>query len=163
MNKVISVKNTQEITDKIRNENKTIVVCGGCFDILHIGHISFLREAKKQGNYLFVLLENDKTVRKLKGANRPIHSQKERAEVLAALSFVDYVVLLDEMKSNDDYDNLMFKLRPDIIAATKNEPQAIHNERQAKEIGAKVSYVTDRIKNKSTTLLAEIISKNFDK
>src|SRR5476651_1704379 len=98
MNKVISVKNAQKITDKIKNENKTIVVCGGCFDILHVGHISFLQEAKKQGNYLFVLLENDKTVRRLKGSNRPIHHQEERAEVLAALSFVDYVVLLDEMK-----------------------------------------------------------------
>jgi rfaE bifunctional protein nucleotidyltransferase chain/domain len=163
MNKIINTKDAKTISKQIKATNKTIVLSGGCFDILHIGHIKFLQNAKKQGDYLFVLLENDKTVNKLKGPNRPINPQQERAQVLAAISFVDYIVLLDEMKSNKDYDNLIFSLSPDIIATTKNDPQAVHNKRQAKKIGAKVSFVTERIRNKSTTLLAELISKNFDK
>ena len=163
MKKIISVKTALKVLENIRKKNKIVVLTGGCFDILHVGHIRFLSKAKKQGDYLFLLLENDKTVKKLKGFNRPINSQKERAEVLAALSFVDYVVLLEEMKNNNDYDKLISALRPNIIATTKDDPQAIHNLRQAKEINAKVSFVTNRIKNRSTTLLAEIISKNFSK
>lgn len=163
MSKIINIKNAEKISKKLKEKNKIIVVTGGCFDILHIGHIKFLEKAKKQGDFLFILLENDKNVKKLKGSNRPINNQKERAQVLAALSCIDYVVLLNEMKTNKDYDNLIYKINPDIITTTKNDPQGIHNERQAKKINAKVSYVIDRIENKSTGNLAKIISKNFDK
>lgn len=163
MNKIVSVNKAQEISKKLKEKNKTIVVSGGCFDILHIGHIKFLENAKKQGDYLFILLENDKNVKKLKGNNRPINNQQDRAQILAAMSFVDYVVPLDEMKTNSDYDNLIYKINPNIITTTKNDPQGIHNERQAKKINAKVCYVINRIEDKSTSRLAEIISKNFDK
>lgn len=163
MNKIISVNKAQEISKKLKEKNKTIVVSGGCFDILHIGHIKFLENAKKQGDYLFILLENDENVKKLKGNNRPINNQQDRAQILAAMSFVDYVVPLDEMKTNSDYDNLIYKINPNIITTTKNDPQGIHNERQAKKINAKVCYVINRIEDKSTSRLAEIISKNFDK
>lgn len=163
MNKIVNVEEAHKISKQLKSLNKTIVLAGGCFDILHVGHITFLESAKKQGDYLFVLLENDENVKALKGNDRPINHQRERAQVLAAISSVDYVVLLGEMKTNDDYDNLIYALLPDIIATTQNDPQIIHNERQAKKIGAKVSVVTSRIKDKSTTLLAEIISKNFDK
>lgn len=163
MNKIINVRKAQKISKKLKEKNKIIVVSGGCFDILHIGHIKFLEKAKKQGDFLFILLENDKNVKKLKGSNRPINNQKERAQVLAAISYIDYVVLLNEMKTNNDYDDLIYKINPDIITTTKNDAQGIHNERQAKKINAKVSYVIDRIENKSTSKLAKIISKNFDK
>lgn len=163
MNKIITIKEAQKISQKLKKHNKIIVVTGGCFDILHIGHIKFLEEAKKQGDFLFILLENDKNVKKLKGNNRPINNQKERAQVLAAMSCINYVVLLNEMKTNNDYDNLILKINPDIITTTKNDPQGIHNERQARKINAKVSYIIDRIENKSTSKLAKIISKNFDK
>lgn len=163
MDKIIDLKAATDISSKLRSENKIIVVTGGVFDLLHIGHIKLLEESKKQGDILFVLLESDETVRKLKGEGRPINPQSDRAEILAALTFVDYVVKLSEMKTNQDYDDLIFKLKPNIITTTKNDPQGIHNERQAKEINAKVVYVINRIKNKSTTLLAQIIAKNFDK
>ena len=163
MNKIISANKAQEISKILRKKNKIIVVSGGCFDILHIGHIKFLKNARKQGDYLFILLENDKNVKKLKGNNRPINNQKDRAQILAAMSFVDYIVLLNEMKTNSDYDNLIYKINPNIITTTKNDPQGVHNERQAKKINAKVSYVINRIEDKSTSRLAEIISKNFDK
>ena len=163
MGKIVEVKKAVSEISKIKSGKKTVVLTGGCFDILHIGHIKLLRESKKQGDLLFVLLENDKTVKKLKGSERPINNQKERAEVLSSLSFVDYVVLLPEMKSNSDYDELVFSLKPDIITTTTGDLQGKHNERQAKEINAKVVYVVPFIKNRSTTRLAKIISENFKK
>ena len=161
MKKILNIKEALEVSKNIRKNNKTIVICGGCFDILHIGHIRFLEEAKKNGDFLFVLLENDRSVKKLKGKKRPINYQIERAEILSAIIFVDYVILLDEMKTNSDYDKLIFALNPNKIAVTKNDPQEIHNIRQAKQINASVVSVISRIKNKSTTKLTELIYKNF--
>ncbi len=163
MNKIVNTKEAISISAELKSEGKTIVLTGGCFDILHIGHVKLMQKAKKLGDILFVLLESDESVEKLKGSKRPINSQKERAEILAELSSVDYVVLMKEMKSNEDYDSLIYKLKPDIIATTKNDPQGVHNERQAKKINAKVSYVINRIKNKSTSQLAHIIYNNFPK
>jgi D-beta-D-heptose 7-phosphate kinase/D-beta-D-heptose 1-phosphate adenosyltransferase len=163
MNKIISIKEAKTIAKDFKKQNKKIIITGGCFDILHVGHMKLFNESKKQGDFLFVLLENDKTVKKLKGMGRPIYPQLERAEVLANLSSIDYIVMLNEMKNNEDYDNLITDLMPSVITTTENDPQAIHNERQAKKIGAKVLYVTKRINNKSTSLIAKIISDNFDK
>lgn len=161
MNKILNTYQAIRVSHKLHNQNKTVVLAGGCFDILHIGHIKFLEKAKKTGDYLFILLESDKTTRKLKGKKRPINTQGDRAQILAAISYVDYVVLLDNMNSNKDYDEVVYKLKPDVIATTKNDPQGIHNKRQAKKINAKVVYVINRIKNKSTTNLAKVISNNF--
>ncbi|MEK7159946.1 MAG: adenylyltransferase/cytidyltransferase family protein [Patescibacteria group bacterium] len=161
--KIVDIKKAEIICKEIRQKNKTVVISGGCFDILHVGHIRFLEKAKKTGDFLFILLESDKTTKKLKGRKRPINTQTDRAEILASLSCVDYVVSLRNMNSNKDYDEIVYKLKPDVIAITKNDPQEIHNKRQAKRINAKVAYVINRIENKSTSKLAEIISKNFDK
>ena len=161
-NKIIKVKDAEEISKILKKDNKSVVITGGCFDILHVGHIKLLSESKKQGDFLFILLENDNNVEKLKGNGRPINNQAERAQVLAALECVDYVVLLPEMKKNKDYDNLIYKLKPDVITTTKGDPQGIHNERQAKKINAKVVYVINFIKNKSTTRIANIISEKFN-
>ncbi len=161
MSKIITVNKAIKISVNLKKDKKSIVVCGGCFDILHIGHIKFLQKAKEKGDFLFVLLENDKNVKKLKGQKRPINKQKDRAEILASINFVDFVVLLNEMKTNTDYDSLIFSLKPNVIAITKNDPQEIHNIRQAKEINAKVVSVIAKIKNKSTSKLTDLIYKNF--
>ena len=79
MNKIINVNDAIELAQKLNKENKKIVITGGCFDILHIGHIKLFDESKKKGDFLFVLLENDNSVRKLKGEGRPINPQIERA------------------------------------------------------------------------------------
>ena len=86
-----------------------IVFTNGCFDVLHFGHVHYLLEAKKLGNILVVGLNSDDSVRRLKGPSRPINGEKERAFVLAALSFVDYVVLFEE----DTPENLIKVVRPD--------------------------------------------------
>jgi rfaE bifunctional protein nucleotidyltransferase chain/domain len=161
MNKIINLEQAEEISKELKTKNKTLVVTGGCFDILHIGHIKLFKESKKQGDCLLILLENDKTVRKLKGIGRPINSEKTRSEILASLTDVDYVLILPKMKGNNDYDSLIQQLKPDIITTTKGDPQGVHNERQAKLVGAKVVYVIHKIENKSTTSLARIIAREF--
>lgn len=161
MNKIISIEKAIQLSLKFKAEDKTIVLCGGCFDILHIGHIQFLENAKKEGDYLFILLESDLSVKKIKGNKRPINSQIDRAKILSSITFVDYVILLDEIKTNKGYDRLVFDLKPDIIAITKNDGEEIHVQRQAKAINAKVVSVITRIKDKSTTKLAKLISENF--
>lgn len=150
------------ITAKILNlEKKSIVLAGGCFDILHIGHIKFLEQAKKKGDYLFILLESDQSVRRLKGQNRPINLVFDRAQILAAINSVDYIIPLERVIESKDYDNIVEKIHPSIIAVTKNDKALIHKKRQAKKINAKVVSVIDRLEDKSTTKLAEIISKDF--
>ena len=161
MNKIVTLKKAVKISKKLKADKKTLIIGGGCFDILHLGHIKFLKNARKQGNVLLILLESDESVRKLKGKERPINSQIQRAEILAAITFVDYILLLNGVKSNKDYDKLIKDLNPDIIAVTKNDPNIIHNKRQAKEVGAKVLEVIARIPDKSSTNLAKLITQNF--
>lgn len=110
---------------------------------------------------LFILLESDERARKEKGKDRPINSQKERAEVLSSLSYVDYIVTLSDNFENEDYDELIEKINPNIIAVTEQSSTLSHAKRQAKKTGAKVLEVIPRIENRSTTRIAEIISKTF--
>jgi D-beta-D-heptose 7-phosphate kinase/D-beta-D-heptose 1-phosphate adenosyltransferase len=105
-----------------KEDKGRVVLTGGCFDILHIGHVRFLSDAKRMGDYLVVLLESDRKVKKLKGKNRPVFVQKERAEMLSALRCVDLIVLLPTIEKESDYLSLVMKIKPDIIAVTENNP-----------------------------------------
>ena len=160
MSKILNAEKAIKISKQLREKNKRIVLAGGCFDILHIGHVKFLENAKKLGDVLFVLLESDESVKKLKGKNRPINQQKERAGVLRALETVGHVVLLKNMKTDNDYDSLITQIKPHIIATTQNDPYKKHKERQANLINGKVAYVIQRIKSKSTTKFAKLTKRN---
>jgi rfaE bifunctional protein nucleotidyltransferase chain/domain len=133
-----------------------IVLTGGCFDILHIGHVRFLSKAKKMGDYLVVFLEDDKKVRKLKGEKRPIFTQKERAEMLSSLKSADLIVLLPMIENDSDYLNLIRKIKPDIIAVTENDPHIEKRKDQAKKIGVELKVISS-IETLSTSKLAEIL------
>lgn len=130
---------------------KKIVLVGGCFDVLHPGHVIFLQKAKACGDKLVVLLESDKKIKKLKGATRPVHGQKERAMILKALKFVDKVIMLPYIKDDAEYEAIIRKIKPDVIAATYGALDNYHKERIAKLIGAKLKYVTKIIGNYSTS------------
>ncbi len=160
MGRIVKVKDAISIAEELRKQSKTIVVVGGCFDILHAGHVAFLERAKQQGDFLFILLESDKTIKNTKGKDRPIHRQIDRAKVLAALRVVDYVVLLKTLKTNSAYDNLLCKIKPTIIATTKGDPNRTHKERQGILIHAKVIDVMERIQNASTSKLAKLLAKD---
>jgi D-beta-D-heptose 7-phosphate kinase/D-beta-D-heptose 1-phosphate adenosyltransferase len=94
--KLKSFSQAAVIARRARKMRKRIVFTNGCFDILHVGHVRYLRRAKSLGDLLVVGLNNDASVRRLKGPHRPLVHERERAEVLAALDSVDYVVLFGE-------------------------------------------------------------------
>lgn len=106
--KVKSVKEFLSIRKKLKGK---LVFTNGCFDLLHVGHIRYLQEAKRQGEYLIIGLNSDKSVKNLKGKNRPIIPEAERAEVLAALHSVDFVILFDE----DTPYELIRAVQPDVL------------------------------------------------
>lgn len=157
MNKILTIQKGIRVAQKFRKQNKTIVIVGGFFDILHTGHIKFLEKSKKHGDYLFVLLEDDKKAREVKGADRPINSQKDRAKILSTLRSVDYVILLKNMINNSQYDKIIIKIAPSVLATTYGDLYIKHKKRQAKLINGKVIYVISRIYNHSTTQLAKHI------
>jgi rfaE bifunctional protein nucleotidyltransferase chain/domain len=161
MKKILSVEEAQNIASRLRKQGKKIVLAGGCFDILHIGHLRFLEKAKEQGDVLMLFLESDEAIRKRKGNNRPINNQEDRARLLSALSCIDYVVLLSGILSDADYDRLTTAIKPAIIATTKLDPARLHKERQAKFLGIKVVDVTDYISTKSTSRIAQILKKSW--
>lgn len=109
--KIISVPQAQEIIETATKECRKVVFTNGCFDILHVGHLQLLEKAKSFGDILVVGLNSDRSVRKLKGAGRPILPQKDRARLLAALAMVDYVVIFDE----DTPHELLSRIRPHIL------------------------------------------------
>lgn len=159
VNKILNIEQATQISKQLQNQGKTVVLAGGVFDILHVGHVLFLQKAKKAGRVLFVLLENDETVKKTKGNNRPINSQLNRSKILEELRCVDYIVTLPPLFTDNEYDDVINKLKPDIIATTKNDPNKIHKERQAKKTKAVLVEVVDRISNHSTSKIANLILK----
>lgn len=132
--------------------NKILV--GGCFDILHFGHLQFLKKAKSLGDYLIVAIESDKRVRELKGKGRPIHNQDQRKEVLEALKFVDEVIILKDKMVEADYFELVKSVKPTIIAVTEGDPILKTKEEQAVLVGAKVTKIKPT-NNFSTSLVLD--------
>lgn len=108
--KIISRSTIASPIDAIKAAGKTLVFTNGCFDILHAGHVRYLAAAKALGDCLMVGLNSDTSVRNLKGASRPINNQEDRAEVLAALAVVDYVVVFDELTA----EKIIAEVKPDI-------------------------------------------------
>lgn len=95
----------------VKLHNRKIVFTNGCFDVLHYGHVRYLLDAKSLGDLLVVGLNSDGSVRRLKGESRPINGEKERAFVLAALEFVDYIVVFEE----DTPEKLIETVKPDVL------------------------------------------------
>lgn len=159
MNKIITLEQLEELSQKLKQENKSIVLAGGCFDILHLGHISFLEKAKQTGDTLILLLESDETIRKIKGTTRPIHTQKERAFMLSHIDLVDYIVLLSPHMTNEEYDRVVTTIKPAIIAATTGDKMEVHKKRQAERSGAQFMFVNKPIPNLSTSSIIAILGK----
>jgi D-beta-D-heptose 7-phosphate kinase/D-beta-D-heptose 1-phosphate adenosyltransferase len=110
--KLLSLGEAATLAARLRDHGKTIVLGGGCFDLLHVGHIRYLRAAKAAGDVLIVALNSDAGVRRLKGPDRPLLDERERAEILSEFGFVDYVLLFDD----DTAANVLRELRPHFYA-----------------------------------------------
>jgi rfaE bifunctional protein nucleotidyltransferase chain/domain len=137
-------------------KEKTLVLVGGCFDVLHVGHIHFLTQAKKLGDILIVALESDKNVRIRKGNNRPIHTQEQRKSMLEALLVVNEVITLPTMKHDSEYRELVLRVKPHIIAVTEGDPYILHKKKQAEMIQATVIEISKSY-TPSTSQLAKLI------
>lgn len=108
--KIVDRKKLKQILSQLKNQNKKIVFTNGCFDIIHIGHVRYLSEAKKFGDILVIGLNSDSSVSRIK-PGRPVTPEDQRAEVLSALSMVDYITLFDE----DTPYELLKELTPDVL------------------------------------------------
>lgn len=138
-------------------ENKKTVLVGGCFDLIHFGHLKFLEAAKEKGDFLIVALESDEFIKKNK-KRLPVHQQFERAEILSNLNMVDLIILLPFFQTNEEYLELVKKVLPSIIAVTEGDKQLENKRKQAEEIGAEVKEVVTNLKNFSTRNIAKIFN-----
>lgn len=135
-----------------KTEDFSRVLVGGCFDVLHFGHIKFLEAAKALGNFLSIALESDEKIHQTK--NRPtIHSQAQRAEILSHLCFVDEIILLPMMQNYEDYLNLVQHLKPRFLAITAGDPQLQSKQKQVETIGGELVIVVDNIPSFSSSHL----------
>lgn len=136
-----------------RQKGEVIVLANGCFDLFHVGHIRYLAGAKALGDCLVVGINSDEQVRKLKGENRPLMPERERAELLAALRFVDYVTIFAE----PTVEELIRALRPDFHAkGTDYTVDSVPERAVIKECGGRVAIVGDPKNHSSTDLIGKI-------
>jgi len=139
---------------QVFKDKKTVLV-GGCFDLIHFGHLKFLEKAKEQGDFLIVALESDEFIKKHK-KKLSIHNQKERAEILANLSMVDMILLIPLFVSRKDYFDLVKLISPQVVAVTSGDPQIKNKKKQVEEIGGRLVTVIPLIKRFSTRRIINI-------
>jgi rfaE bifunctional protein nucleotidyltransferase chain/domain len=156
MGQVLSTEKLLETLAPLRGQC-SIVTTNGCFDILHVGHLRYLQGCKTMGDKLVVMLNSDVSVRRLKGPKRPIVPEQDRAELLAGLACVDYVVLFDE----ETPESLMEIIRPNFHAkgAQYNENN-LPEMATLRKIGAQVKFVP-MVENRSTTSLIDTIKQRL--
>jgi D-beta-D-heptose 7-phosphate kinase/D-beta-D-heptose 1-phosphate adenosyltransferase len=150
-----------EICSAYRNSRKRIVLTNGCFDILHSGHVTYLRKAKELGDVLIVGLNTDESIRRIKGKSRPVNSLADRLQVLAGLSSVDHIAPFGD-ESDDTPMGLINIVRPDIFAKggdylNKELPEASTVE----ACGGKIVFI-DHVPDHSTTRIINRISRISD-
>jgi D-beta-D-heptose 7-phosphate kinase/D-beta-D-heptose 1-phosphate adenosyltransferase len=121
--------------ERLRAQGKKLVFTNGVFDLLHVGHVRYLQQARELGDALVVAINSDRSVRELKGESRPLMTQDERAEVLAALSSVDYVTTFDDLSPR----SLIASLLPDILVKGGDYTlEQIHGREEVERAGGRV-------------------------
>jgi rfaE bifunctional protein nucleotidyltransferase chain/domain len=139
-NKLVSIDDLQAITADLKQFRKIIVLANGCFDLLHVGHIRYLEGAKQMGDVLIVGLNNDSSVRTLKGPGRPVMPDYERAEILAGFSCVDYVVIFEDLT----VETLLLRLKPDVhCKGTDYTTETVPERDVVRSYGGRVAIVGD--------------------
>jgi rfaE bifunctional protein nucleotidyltransferase chain/domain len=154
--KILSIDRLRRCVSDAKNKGKQVVFANGCFDTLHVGHTRYLQGAKDQGDILIVGVNSDESVRLLKGAGRPILDEQARAQLVAALQAVDYVLLFPEQ----NVERLLEDLRPDVHAkGTDYTAETVPERAVAKRLGIRVAIVGDK-KDHSTRALLNSIRKD---
>jgi rfaE bifunctional protein nucleotidyltransferase chain/domain len=136
-----------------RRKGARVVLANGCFDLFHVGHIRYLAGAKALGDVLIVGINSDAQVRKLKGENRPFMPERERAEIVSALKFVDYVTIFDEPTVAE----LIRAVRPDFHAkGTDYTAETVPEREVVRECGGRTAIVGDPKDHSSTELIKKV-------
>ena len=157
MNKILERETLRNKLEALRKKGKKIAFTNGCFDILHVGHVRYLREAKKTADVLVLALNSDSSVRSIKGEKRPLVSEQERAEVLAALEFIDFVTIFPELTPLE----LINYLKPDILIKGGDWPEEkVVGREEIKKWGGRVAIIPE-IEGKSTTNVVEKIKSLY--
>ena len=147
----MTVAEAGRLAERLRAEGKRIVLANGCFDLLHVGHVRYLDAARRLGDVLFVGINGDAAVARLKGRGRPLMPAGERLELLSALRAVDHVVVFDD----DTADTLIAAIRPDVHAkGTDYTPDSVPERETVRAHGGRVAIVGDPKDHSTRDLLA---------
>jgi len=158
MDKILDRQILKEKLDALRKDGKKIAFTNGCFDILHVGHVRYLREAKKTADVLVLALNSDFSVRSIKGEKRPLVREEERAEILASLEFVDFVTIFEELTPQE----LIVYLKPDVLIKGGDWPEdKVVGRDDVKKWGGRVVLIPE-VKGKSTTNIVEKIKEVYN-
>ncbi len=157
MNKILTRDVLKKKLDALRKKGKIIAFTNGCFDILHVGHVRYLREAKKTADVLVLALNSDSSVRSIKGEKRPLVTESERAEVLSALECIDFVTIFDELTPLE----LIKYLKPDVLIKGGDWPEEkVVGRNEVKQWGGQVAIIPE-VQGKSTTNIVEKIKNTY--
>ena len=155
LNKILDRQELQRQVADWRKLGDSIILANGCFDLLHVGHVRYLRAARELGGRLIVAINSDESVRALKGAGRPLMPSQERAEILAALADVDAVVIFPE----PDVRALIREIRPDIQAkGTDYTVDTVPERDVVTECGGRVEIVGDSKDHSATEIIRSRLS-----
>ena len=152
---ILDREELRRVREDLRARGRRLVFTNGCFDILHVGHVRYLRQARSLGDALLVAVNSDRSVRALKGAGRPLMSEGERAELLAALAFVDFVTVFDDESPRA----LIADLLPDVLAKGGDYAlEEIHGREEVERAGGRV-VALPFVEGASTTSIIERLRK----
>jgi rfaE bifunctional protein nucleotidyltransferase chain/domain len=153
MGRVVNERELADLIDADRAAGRTVAFANGCFDVLHVGHVRYLVDAAAQGDRLVVAVNDDDSVKALKGPGRPILSAADRAEMVAALEGVDYVVTF----SDPDVNRLLMLLKPDVhCKGTDYTPDTVPERHTVLSYGGRIAIVGDPKDHSTRDLLARI-------
>ncbi len=153
--KILSTDEMLRERERLRKSGRRLVFTNGCFDLLHVGHVRYLQQARALGDALVVAINSDASVRKLKGEGRPVMNEAERAEMLAALASVDYVTIFDDTSPR----SLIAELLPDLLVKGGDYRQdEIHGREEVEAAGGRVLSLPF-IEGASTSSIIEKIQK----
>ena len=145
-----------EIAEALKNQGKKIVLANGVFDLLHKGHIIYLKESKSLGDVLFVAVNSDASVRKIKGEKRPIQDEQERLLIVSSIRWVDYAFLFEEV----NVEKVLLELSPHFHAKGGDyTPETVPEKKIAESIGAKTIIAGKEKLNSTTTIISRILEK----
>jgi len=154
--KIKHIEELKIIVSQIHDEGRKVVFANGCFDLLHAGHVRYLQSARDLGDVLILGINSDACVAALKGRGRPIQPEGERAEILASLDCVDYVLLFD----TPTVDNILEELKPDVHAkGTDYSEESVPERETVRAYGGQIAITGDPKNHSTKDLIHTILSK----